>query len=213
MTDEELFQLTPDERARVDRARSLFRLTATSSGADAGRWPEWTATVHAGVLNGYAEGEIALPHALELARGCALPCELKDRVGLIAAFVERARLITPKTTGVRPVARDESPSVVRRCAIELIHILAAASGVSPSLHEGNGWRSPVLGKTIRFLVDVDLLTKPIKQRTLYGWYLEAAKDARPDVTAIATRVPRRTRTSRTVSTRKSRKRSPRRPAK
>jgi hypothetical protein len=167
MTLEEAFALTPEERARLDAAP--FR------GTDATGWRTWAGQFHDGLLASYADGEVDPVGALRLARSCSLGCVLKDRIVLMANFVEQLLRITPKKLGRRP---PPHPTWVRHSAATLLETLLAVSSdkqlIAPN--DGNGWTTPLLERAIAWLVTLGLTT-PIKPRTLYEWYVEHTRAA------------------------------------
>lgn len=95
MTLAEMFEITAEERARLDAAP--FR------GTDENGWMAFALAVQQQVLTAYAEGEIPLERALEVMLSCSLGCRATSRAVLLALTARRALENPPKERkGKRP---------------------------------------------------------------------------------------------------------------
>lgn len=158
----EAFEITPNERARLDAAP--FR------GTDKGSWQVFARSVHDQVLASYAAGEMDFRRMVEVMRSCSLGCRNSDRMKLMALTVERALPIEPAHRKCPP-----NPAWVMNSAAALVSMLHEDRPDEPvAPNDLNGWTTPILEEAIAWLVTLGLC-EPIDPRTLYKWYLAQKK--------------------------------------
>jgi hypothetical protein len=161
MTLEDEFAVTPEDRARLDAAPKSFGRT------DAAGWRLFASQIHDQVLTGYTAGETTLRRGLEVMRSCSLGCPLKERIVLMALFVEHALQVTPKNR-----KRRQNPEWVQKSAATLVQMLSEVHPDEPlAPTEHNGYTTPLLEEAISWLVTLGIC-HAITGRTLYKWYLE-----------------------------------------
>ena len=172
MTLVELFELSPEERARLD-ARP-FR------GTDEAGWVRFSELVQAQVLQAYAEGEITLERALEAVWSCSLGCTASQRATLLAVTARGALQSTPKSwKGKRP----QPPTWIRVSAYRLLEMLHEDRPGEPFIpNEDNHWTTKIFEDAIRWLVTLGL-SRPMSQRTLYAWYLAGKAEVQRNSTS------------------------------
>ena len=164
MNANEAFELTSEERARLDVAP--FR------GTDKDAWRTFAGLVHDQVIAGYAAGEMDFRRMMTVVRSCSLGCRLSDRIMLMALTAERALAIEPKHR-----KRLKNPIWVRNSAAALVSMLCEDRPDEPvTPNEITGWTTPILEEAIRWLVALGLCA-PIEPRTLYKWYLAHKRTA------------------------------------
>ena len=160
----EAFEITPNERARLDAAR--FR------GTDKDGWLAFARLVHDQVLASFAAGVMDFRRMMEVMRSCSLCCRISDREKLMALTAERALLIEPAHRKSSP-----NPTWVMNSAAALVAMLHEDKPDQPvAPNELNGWTTPILEEAIAWLVTLGLC-EPINPRTLYKWYLAQKKTA------------------------------------
>jgi hypothetical protein len=182
MTPAEAFEITPEERARLDVPP--FRDTPEDvQRALAG-------AVHEQLVKAYADGEITLERALEVIWSCVIGCRLTDRITLLALTARRALENPPAE---RKGHRQLNPTWVRYSAARLVQVFRdRRPGERFAPNDLNNYSTPILRDAIEWLVTLRLC-EPITARTLYDWYreaqdegiLEPATEVHPNSTSTA----------------------------
>lgn len=173
MTLADEFELTPEERARLDAAP--FRSTNEEG------WKSFASQVHLQVVAAYSDGAITLEAALRAVTMCSLGCSANNRATLLLLTARRALQNPP----LKRRKQVQNPEWVRRSAATLVEMLHEdMPGVPWTPNDLNDWTTPVLERAIEWLVALGL-TKSIKPRTLYDWCLEARATTPSNVTLTA----------------------------
>jgi hypothetical protein len=163
MTLAAAFEITPEERARLEAAP--FR------GTDEHGWCAFALGIQAQVLNAYAEGEIKLERALEAVLSCSLGCHPATRAVLLAGTALRAIQNPPRA----PKKHYPNPTWVKYSAahvVQMLHEDRPKEPLAPTQH--NSHTTPILDDALCWLETLGLC-KGITARTLYDWYVEARK--------------------------------------
>ena len=163
MTFEEAFQLTPEERLRLEKA--------PWRGTDEGGWLAFAGAIQQQALKAYAEGEVTLERVLEVTLSCSLGCRPIDRAKLLAWSGKQALDSPPQ----RKAKHQPNPIWVRHSAATLLQMLIQDhQGEAFAPNDTNDWTTPILQEAIDWLVTLRLCER-ISPRTLYDWYQEAKK--------------------------------------